>query len=224
MSSRKIYLLITMVLFAQMISAGEDEFAAALKLRPNFENGMRIYRKCATCHNPQGWGDRTGDYPQISGQHINIIIKELTDIRFGKRENNSMMPFSHHTVLGGPQNIVDVAGHISRLSLCPDNEIGPGNDLASGASLYNLHCVKCHGENGVGNNDDLQPRMQAQHFSYLLRQIQGFLNGHRNNVDMQMVKQIEKLTERDQSIIADYISRFRPPPELALPNGCDYQD
>lgn len=221
MNSNNLYLFSGMMLFALIIHAQDaEEDLENIQLMPNFENGMRIYKKCATCHTPTDSGDQPGNYPQIAGQHIKVIIKELTNIRHGDRENIIMVPFSRHKVLGGINNLVDVAGYISRLPICPDNEIGPGNDLAHGAQLYNTHCAQCHAITGEGSNEDICPRIYGQHFSYLLRQIRWFIQGQRHNTDPIMIKKIKHFNERDQKAMADYISRLRPPAELLSPSAC----
>jgi len=219
MNHKKIYLLISAVIFSQMINSQDEEITEAIRILPNFENGMRIYRKCVACHNSTG-GGKSGNYPQIAGQHIKVIIKELSNIRHRERENIMMEPFSQHRVLGGANNIADVAGYISRLAICPDNEIGPGNDLHHGAQLYNLHCAQCHGVTGAGSNADFYPRIHGQHFSYLLRQLQSFVLDQRHNGDPIMIKKISQFTERDQKAVADYVSRLRPPIELLSPTNC----
>ena len=32
------------------------EYEQALELTPSVENGRRVYRTCAVCHTPEGWG------------------------------------------------------------------------------------------------------------------------------------------------------------------------
>jgi cytochrome c553 len=166
-----------------------------------------------------GWGGEGGRYAQIAGQYVNVIIKQLTDIRGGKRDNPIMAPYSQHSVLGGPQNIADVAAYISRLPMAPINEKGPGNDLEHGAQLYRDHCVRCHGEKGEGSNEDLYPRIEGQHFSYLLRQFRWFKSGKRHNTGTAMMRRLKNFSERDMIASADFISRLRPPPKLTAPVG-----
>jgi cytochrome c553 len=179
--------------------AWDEEREEAMSLRPNPANGRRVYEACAICHTPMGWGMQHGRYPQISGQHPNVTIKQLTDIRQGNRDNPTMYPFAQVSTLGGTQSI------------------GPGADLAHGEKLYKEHCKKCHGANGEGNNKEFQPRIQGQHYEYLLRQFYWIKNGQRRNADQTMVKQIKGFTDRDIVAVVDYTSRLRPPKELTAP-------
>lgn len=102
----------------------------------------------------------------------------------------------------------------SGVKMNPFNSTGPGLNLDRGEALYKEHCVKCHGENGEGKNTEFQPRIQGQHYEYLLRQFHWIKSGKRRNADETMVKQIKGFTERDITAVVDYTSRLRPPKEM----------
>lgn len=197
--------------------AWDEEREQAMSLTPNLENGRKVYESCAICHTPMGWGMQRGRYPQIAGQHPNVVIKQLTDIRQGNRDNPTMYPFAQMSVLGGPQNVADVAAYVAQLPMTANNSTGPGRDLDVGKELYKEHCVKCHGENGEGNNKEFQPRIQGQHYEYLLRQFRWIKSGKRRNADATMVKQIKGFTEREIAAVVDYTSRLHPPKEITAP-------
>ena len=103
-----------------------QEYTEALKLTPNLENGRKIYHICTVCHTPEGWGLESGAYPQVAGQLRTVIIKQLADIRARNRDNPTMLPFTSPKLLGGAQEIADVAAYISQLPMTPHNgkEIG----------------------------------------------------------------------------------------------------
>jgi cytochrome c553 len=192
-------------------SVAAAEYAEVLKLTPNLGNGRRVYMTCAVCHTPEGWGTEDGYYPQIAGQLETVLIKQLADIRARNRDNPTMYPFTMPNMLGGPQEIADVAAYISRLPMTPFNGKGPGHDLAHGERLYKKYCVDCHGENGGGNSEDHIPKLQGQHYNYLIRQFEWIRTGKRRNADPEMVKQIKSFSPRDVMAVMDYISRLRPP-------------
>ncbi len=91
--------------------------------------------------------------------------------------------------------------------------------LERGEALYKEHCVKCHGDYGEGKNAEFQPRIQGQHYEYLLRQFHHIKSGRRKNADETMVKQIKGFSERDIVAVVDYTSRLRPPADLSAPAG-----
>ena len=195
-----------------------QEYERALSLTPNPENGQKIYRTCAVCHTPEGWGLESGAYPQVAGQLHTVIIKQLADIRARNRDNPTMYPFTSPQLLGGAQEIADVAAYISHLPMSPHNGVGLGNDLALGEQLYKDNCTECHGEQGEGNGEDHIPLIYGQHYRYLLRQFEWIKMERRRNADKKMVKQIHGFTHRDIRAVLDYVSRIRPPAEkLAQP-------
>ena len=79
--------------------------------------------------------------------------------------------------------------------------------------------MECHGENGEGSNDNLGPRIQAQHYKYLLRQFQSIRDGKRRNASMEMTSLSQKLGDQEISAVLDYASRLQPTEELRAPAG-----
>jgi len=208
--------LLFMVLFTVPVVALDDptldeELTQALDLEPNLENGRTLFRNCVNCHTPEAWGSADGVFPQIAGQHRSVIIKQIADIRFGNRDNPTMLPFARENILGGPQGISDVAGYITSLPMNPEPGTGPGNNLEHGKMLYNKSCAKCHGDNGEGDDESLFPRLHGQHYEYLLRQLKWMREGKRRNVYRGMATRIKKMTVTDFESVSDYISRLLPP-------------
>lgn len=203
-----------------------SEREEALKLTPSLDNGRDIYEVCSACHMPEGWGLTDGTFPQIAGQHRTVLIKQLEDIREGNRDNPTMYPFALPSEIGGAQAVADVTEYIARLPMNPENGQGPGDDLELGKKLYADNCVRCHGETGDGNAEKYYPRIQGQHYEYLLRQYQWIKEGKRRNANPDMVAQIQHFSERDTKAVLDYVSRLRPPKEMLGEPGWknpDYQ-
>lgn len=200
-------------------NAAKGEEEEALTLKPDVKNGRDIYEVCSACHQPEGWGLADGTFPQLAGQHYKVIIKQLSDIRAGNRDNPTMYPFALPSQIGGTQAIADVAGYIQTLKMNPDNGKGDGNDLELGKKLYADNCAKCHGDEGQGNNDKFYPRIEAQHYKYLLRQFEAIKAGKRRNANPDMVKQIHGFTDRETHAVLDYVSRLTPPADKVAPHG-----
>ncbi len=193
------------------------EYDQALTLTPNVANGLAVYRECAACHEPEGWGLSSGSVPQIAGQHRNVIIRQLADFRAGHRGSAIMAPYAAAEVIGGAQAVADVAAYISTLEISVANGKGPGTDLELGKKLFQDECMQCHGESGEGSNEELVPRLQAQHYKYLLRQFEWIRDGKRHNANAEMQAQIQGFEEREMHAILDYASRLMPPEELRAP-------
>jgi cytochrome c553 len=204
---------------APAAEAAKTELDAAMQLTPNLDDGRNIYLTCAVCHRPEGWGTADGTYPQIAGQLRPVIVKQLADIRTRNREAPLMHPFVEPRILGGPQEIADVAAYVARLPMTPHNGTGQGTDLALGERLYQQTCATCHGEHGEGDADQLVPAIAGQHYNYLMRQFDEIRSGRRKSSHPGMVAQIEDFSPEQQAAVLDYSSRLRPPAAKVAKEG-----
>jgi cytochrome c553 len=203
----------------ELQAKARQEIESALDLTPDLGNGLKLYRNCAACHEPEGWGRASGSVPQIAGQHRKVAIKQLADIRTGNRDNVMMLPCASVESIGGTQSVADVTAYIDTLEISVANGKGPGDDLKLGERLYRENCVRCHGETGEGVDETFIPRIHAQHFRYLLRQFEWIRDRKRCNVNPDMVTQIQSFGEQEMSAVLDYVSRLEPPAALQAPEG-----
>ena len=200
-----------------MTEGGQRE--GALKLTPDLTHGKDVYEVCSACHLPEGWGHVDGTFPELAGQHRTVLIKQLTDIREGNRDNPTMYPFALPSEIGGEQSVADVTAYISKLPMNPENGVGPGTDLAHGEQLFKDNCVRCHGADGEGDEAKYYPRIQGQHYEYLIRQYKWIKEGRRRNANPDMMEQIKNFSDKDTVDVLDYVSRLKPPKELTGPKG-----
>ena len=203
--------------FAWLEGGGERE--EAMDLEPDLENGIDVYEVCAACHLAEGWGKPDGTFPMLAGQHRNVLIKQLADIREQNRDNPTMYPFALPRAIGGAQSIADVVAYIEKLPMNPEPGVGEGNDLELGEKLYKENCVRCHGENGEGDNEKFYPRIHGQHYNYLLRQFEWIRDGKRRNANPDMVEQINNFSDQDMKAVVDFVSRQKPPAEMLAEPG-----
>jgi cytochrome c553 len=203
----------------EMRAMAVAEIEKALALEPDLARGRDIYRDCAMCHEPEGWGLVAGTTPQIAGQHRTVLIKQLADMRAGHRDAVVMLPYASVEAIGGPQAVADVTGYIDSLEMTTSGGKGDGKDLELGAQLYARNCQRCHGASGEGDAERFMPRIQAQHYKYLLRQFEAIRTGKRRNADPEMTQQIENFSERETEAVLDYVSRLEPPAELLASPG-----
>ena len=191
------------------------------------KDGIAVFEVCSACHTTEGWGTKDGTFPQLAGQHDTVIIKQLADIRAGNRDNPTMYPFAlpqeiknaAPEVGGGPYAIAVVANYIANLPMNPDNGKGPDSlDLKKGEQLFKENCVRCHGEHGEGNEEKFFPKIQGQHYLYMLRQFEWIRDGKRRNANPDMVKQIKNFTDEDMKNVINYVSRIPVPKEKLAPS------
>lgn len=203
---------------ANVMAESDNVLTQAINLKPNLYEGLLIFRVCSKCHYQEGWGQRNGTFPQIAGQHPKVLIKQLTDVSNRDRETPGMDHFVMLKIIDTPQALANVAGYISQILMTPNPGIGPGTNLEHGERLYNEYCIGCHGENGEGDNDKFSPRVQGQHYEYLLRQFRWIYNRERLNATPGMVTAIADFSDQDAEAVIDYVSRLKPPQHLVAPS------
>jgi len=203
--------------------AAQEGLEEALALKPDQENGKTVYAVCASCHTTEAWGTPDGMFPQLAGQSHQVAIKQLMDIRAKNRDNPTMYPFTLPETLGGMQNLVDVSYYIEHLPMTPVN--GKGDwaegtpEFAQGKKLYETNCVDCHQEDGLGIPEDQYPRINGQHYLYMLRQFEWIRDGKRRNANADMVELIQEFSDEDMRQVINYVSRIPVPKEDVAPSA-----
>ncbi len=203
-----------------------DPIQVTLEFEPDLDNGRHLFDICARCHLPEAWGNNDGTYPQLAGQHVNVLMKQLLDIRSGSRSNPSMQPFVQQRTIGGYQNLADVVAYISTLPMNPEHDRGPwapdSEVYAEGRQLYGTYCAGCHGDRGEGNNQMAYPRLQGQHYSYMTRQAR-LARSNLRRVASSMSVLFETVSAEDFDKVLNYIS-YLPLPAADVAPGPDWRN
>jgi cytochrome c553 len=179
--------------------------------------GQRVYTVCAECHLASGAGDPGGTMPQLAGQLRSVLIKQMLDIRSGRRSNPLMAPYLE--VLPDSQAIADVATHLSSLPVPKVVGRGPGDDTVRGARIYRERCASCHGSQGEGVAETFTPALRGQHYRYVVRQLIDIAGARRGNAHPGMVEAITDMSARDVAGVSDYVSRLPTASQRAGGNG-----
>lgn len=188
----------------------KGELAEALKAKGDPARGEMAFVACQGCHRKDASGRTSGAYPRLSGQHATVLMKQISDIRSGRRNNPKMEPYVEDH-LAAPEDIADIATYLETLPISTENGKGPGANLAAGKEIYDRDCVECHGKNGEGSAAKFFPMVAAQHYRYLLRELRFIRDGDRGNSNPDMVKVIKSYRDAQLEALADYMAQMPPP-------------
>jgi len=192
---------------AYVWNAMQGEKLQALSATGDAARGEITFEICQGCHRAHALGRPDGSYPRLAGQHGTVLIKQMTDVRAGRRRNDKMLPFIDKHVTS-PQDIADIAAYLTKLPSPANNGHGPGTELARGEKIYAADCASCHGKAGEGDAARFYPRLNGQHYKYMLREMIDIRSGVRGNSNPQMVEVVKKLSDADLDAAADYVSRL----------------
>ncbi|MDH3388707.1 MAG: c-type cytochrome [Gammaproteobacteria bacterium] len=219
-------LVIAIAVICSPPAATAEPIRVVLEFVPDIDNGRRSFEICARCHLPEAWGNDDGTYPQLAGQHVNVLMKQLLDIRSGRRDNPTMQPFVQQRTIGGYQNLADVVAYISTLPMNPAHARGPwppdSPEYLEGKRLYSQHCAGCHGAMGEGNNELSYPRLQGQHYEYMARQAR-LARDRLRQVAPSMTSLIVSLSVDDFDQALNYVS-YLPLPAGDLAPDADWRN
>ncbi|OJA06057.1 cytochrome c [Halomonas sp. QHL1] len=173
--------------------------------------GQEMAQTCAACHGQQGISP-SGAFPNIAGQQMSYLAKQIMDIRDGDR----MVPQMAGLVDDySDQDAWDVAAHFAR----QDANLGQTSDedaelLARGEELYRAGdmskgipaCSACHTPTGVGIGSAVYPGLSGQHAEYTVSTLQDFAAGDRNNSPNNIMGDIaSKMSDSDMEAVANYL-------------------
>jgi len=191
---------------------------ASVSVTSSTENGKNLYGVCASCHGPDGGGNKALNAPRISGQKAWYVARQLANFKSGIRGSHEkdiygqqMRPMS--MTLANDQMVADVSAYVSTLK-SPASPPTIKGDAAAGKAAYAI-CASCHGANGEGNKALNAPAIAGQNDWYIVRQLYNFKNGMRG-ADLkdsygQQMRPMAMTLPNDAAInnIAAYISTLK---------------
>jgi cytochrome c553 len=149
--------------------------------------------------------------PNLAGQYVAVIAKQLQDYQGGARVNAIMSP--RVTQLTG-QDVLDLAAYYSYLPRLPPYHpaaTGPAPQIVlHGAPMRNIPpCATCHGEidHKIGT-----PWLEGESAVYLRTQLEEFASGARHNDISQQMRNIARgMTAAEIEQSASYYASQYPP-------------
>lgn len=193
----------------------------------NIDAGKAIAEaNCAACHGANGVSVAPAQ-PNLGGQNIKYLYKQLVDFKTGARKNGIM-----EAQLKGltQQDLANVAGYYAsqkpwmpgygnKATVAAAQKLYLGGDKSRGV----IPCAGCHDPKGAGNDWAAFPRLGGQHASYLATQLKMFRAAGREDEGlmadqmrtndsakkgekgmMQMVA--AKLSDRDIKILSEFLT------------------
>ena len=188
----RIALLALSILFAQAAVADGDAVA-----------GKELGYTCLGCHGIEGYRNAYPSYrvPKLGGQKAAYLAVALRGYRDGSRSHPTMIAQASSLT---DKEIDDVAAYLASIGGDTVAEGGSDSQAAEkGRPGSAQACVACHGPNGVSVNA-IWPTIAGQHEDYLLRSIQAYRDGTRN--DPLMTAQAGLLAEDELEVLASYFA------------------
>ena len=174
---------------ALLISAA---VAAPANAAEGIESKLQV---CNSCHGDNGVPiDAT--IPIIWGQTEYFIVKQLHDYRTGDRDNNIMASFAKRFEQA---ELRPVARYFAGKQWPAKTTTVAATSPPDGIAV----CQICHQQGFVGALP--APRLAGQSYEYLIKAMNDFASGARNN-NMDMVKIMSELTPSERESMAHYIA------------------
>jgi cytochrome c553 len=164
---------------------------------------------CAACHGFDG-NSPLPTNPSIAGQHADYLLKQLSEFKSGVRNNPIMAPIAATLSANDMRDLASYYNSLTPKQMAAKDAalVEQGRKLYRGGNASNglAACAGCHSPNGAGIPAQF-PRLASQHADYVAAQLRAFRAGNRVNDSNQMMRMTAtKLTDKDISALAEYIS------------------
>ena len=181
-------------------------------------NGMPGNTACMECHRLKGGGMPSIGAPRISGQTVQYIEREITEVQKGARYGPVMAGVVQNL---SPGDILAVATYYAKVrspklrdtEILSPKRVSFGKEIAHhGLWKKNIPaCVVCHGANGYGV-PPLFPYIAGQNRTYLMRQLIAYAFLERKDDPQGLMRGIaRRLSPQERKSVAEYFSSLNPP-------------
>ncbi|HSC82422.1 MAG TPA: c-type cytochrome [Pseudomonas sp.] len=164
---------------------------------------------CGACHGPDG-NSAAPNFPKLAGQGERYLLKQIHDIKGGKRQVLEMTGILDNL---NEQDIADIAAYFASQKMsvgaADPKLVDAGEALFRGGKVEEgmPACTGCHSPNGSGNAAAGFPHLGGQHATYVAKQLTNFREGDRtNDGDTMVMRSIAaKLSNKDIAAVSSYI-------------------
>ncbi len=159
---------------------------------------------CIACHGPGG-NSTDPQYPVLAGQMPRYIYLQLKDYKQDRRVHPPMTPMAKSL---STEEMLALGDYFAAQPRTGQVEQGDPALVARGQKVADdALCAMCHLGGFSGQNE--VPRVNGQHYSYILGQLLAFKNGHRTNDAGNMAAVVKTLSDDDLKALAAYIANIQ---------------
>ena len=161
--------------------------------------GARVATFCANCHGANG-NSVNPTIPNLAAQHPSFLLLQLRKFAEGTRRNEFMEGMIK--ALNADEK-VGAALYYSSQKLLAKPAAHPAL-AAKGKDIFSKNCFRCHGDNGLG--DENYARIAGQQSDYLKLTLQRYKSGNGIRVDPLMAANTRLLSDGDLDAVVAYVS------------------
>lgn len=182
--------------------------------------GKALTVTCSACHGEDG-NSIAPTFPKLAGQNEAYLLKQMQDIRDGRRPVPTMIGQVDNL---NDEQLADIAAYYASQATAP----GQAEDklLVLGAKVYRAGvsdtgvtaCSACHGPRGTGNAPAGWPKLAGQHKDYIADQLRKWRtgaentleenpNGRTNDGDSRLMRDVAyRMTDNEIEAVANFIA------------------
>jgi cytochrome c553 len=200
------------LLVSLLLSLGVSAAAQAAdagKIVGDAEAGKAKTAVCGACHGADG-NSAAPNFPKLAGQGERYLLKQLKDIKDGKRVVLEMTGLLDNL---SEQDLADISAYFASekmsVGAADPKLVERGADLFRGGKIAEgmPACTGCHSPDGAGLAAASFPKLGGQHAQYVAKQLTDFREGNRtNDGDAMIMRAIAaKLSNKDIEAVSSYI-------------------
>lgn len=191
------------------------EAGAALPVKGDMAKGKLIASQvCFACHGLDGNGTEptNPEFPKLAGKQAGYLLKQLNDIKSGKRKDEIMSGIVANL---SADDMANLAVYFAAQKNKP-NKVKNPELLELGKKYYSEGnsevgvpaCYGCHQPDASGT--DAYPHLAGQHAAYVYKQLKRFSTGEREN-DRGLVMQSlsMRMSDAEMKAVSEYIMSIK---------------
>lgn len=203
-------LLASLAMIMGVVGAAQAQ-SEALSANADAAAGKEKAQACAACHG-DGGVSQMGMFPNLAGQQMSYVAKQIMDIRDG---NRAVPQMAGQVDDFSDQDAWDVAAYFADQTASRGQADDENAEiLERGETLYRAGdlsngipaCAACHTPNGGGIGSAVYPALSGQHPEYVVSTLSDFAAGERANDPGAVMRDIaDKMRDSDMEAVANYV-------------------